>query len=477
MRGAWLARFRSAAFSGGAVAVVVLAAFAMLLSGAEGTQRLVAQAQVLQRAEAVLGAAAVARAAVGEALVLGEAEELGVADPGTSDHALQGAYRALEGLEDRLEEMDLVALDAGSFLATADEILDFLGTHELEAGREAAEANLDPAYQALVEEVALHRDRAAAMVEASRGSAGRLALLARFVVAFALPVAATLAYWELMRRRVQHAELEALLEAERDLSRAKDEFIANVSHELRTPLTSIFGFSRVLEEQGFDDPVTALDLTNLIISESSELSRMVDDLLTAGRADAGVLSFEIEEMDVRETLKEVVTPFNRTGARVRVACPPLVIRADPLRLRQVLRNLISNSRRHGGPQVTVKGKAHDGWFVCTVADNGRGVPAHLEDRLFNRFTYGEKEVFFAGGIGLGLSIAKILTEAMGGTLEYERQAEETRFVLRLPLAALDVKGRPTLNEGRQASRNVHLLADEAQPANVRGMELSRGGDR
>jgi signal transduction histidine kinase len=471
MRGAWLARFRSAALSGGAVAVLALAAFAMLLSGAEGTQRLVGQARVLQRAEAVLGAAAVARAAVAEALVLAEAEELGVADPGASDHKLEGAYRALEGLKDRLEEMDLVPLDSGTFLATADEILDLLGTHELEAGREAAEANLDPAYQALVEEVALHRDRAAAMVEASRGSAGRLALLARFVVAFALPVAATLAYWELMRRRVQHAELEALLEAERDLSRAKDEFIANVSHELRTPLTSIFGFSRVLEEQGFDDPVTALDLTNLIISESSELSRMVDDLLTAGRADAGVLSFEIEEVDVRETLKEVVTPFNRTGSRVRVACPPLVIRADPLRLRQVLRNLISNSRRHGGPQVTVKGEAREGWFVCTVADNGRGVPAHLEDRLFERFTHGGKEVFFAGGIGLGLSIARILTDAMGGTISYQRKGDETQFVLRLPVVSPTAASGMRIREALQPNRNVHLL--EGRPeAEVDHLQLS-----
>lgn len=468
----WLARFRSAALSGGAVAVLALAAFAMLLSGAEGTQRLVGQARVLHRAEAVLGTAAVARAAVGEALVLAEAEELGVADPETSNHALNGAHLALEGLEDRLEELDLVAADSGtgSFLATANEILDLLGTDQLEAGREAARAGLDPGYQALVEEVALHRDRAAAMVEASQGSAGRLALVARFVVAFALPVAATLGYWELMRRRVHQAELEALLEAERDLSRAKDEFIANVSHELRTPLTSIFGFSRVLEEQGFEDPVTALDLTNLIISESSELSRMVDDLLTAGRADAGVLSFEIEEVDVRETLKEVVTPFNRSGSRVRVACPPVVVRADPLRLRQVLRNLISNSRRHGGPQVTVKGEANDGWFVCTVADNGRGVPAHLEDRLFERFNHGGREVFFAGGIGLGLSIARILTEAMGGTLHYERQAEETQFVLRLPLASVD---RPDpVGEGLPANRNVHLLAEESM-GRLGEMELSR----
>jgi signal transduction histidine kinase len=472
MRGAWLARFRSAALSGGAVAALALAAFAMLLSGAEGTQRLVGQARVLQRAEAALGAAAVARAAVGEALVLAEAEELGVADPSTSDHALEGAYRALEGLEDRLAELDLVSPDPGtsSFLATADEILDLLDTHELEAGREAAQARLDPAYQALVEEVALHRDRAAAMVEASWGSAGRLALLARFVVAFALPVAATLGYWELMRRRVRQAELETLLEAERGLSRAKDEFIANVSHELRTPLTSIFGFSRVLEEQGFDDPVTALDLTNLIISESSELSRMVDDLLTAGRADAGVLSFEIEEVDVRETLKEVVTPFNRTGSRLRVACPPLAVRADPLRLRQVLRNLISNSRRHGGPEVRVKGEARDGWFVCTVADNGRGVRPDQEGRLFERFNHGGNEVFFAGGIGLGLSIARILTEAMGGTLAYERQAEETRFVVRLPLASVD--GAAPVGEGVPANRNVRLLAE--QPVGRVGeMELSR----
>ncbi|MGH9168264.1 MAG: sensor histidine kinase [Acidimicrobiia bacterium] len=472
MREVWLARFRSAAWSGGAVAVLALAAFAMLLSGAEATQRLVGQARVLQRAEAVLGAAAVARAAVGEALVLAEAEELGVADPEASDHAPEGAYRALEGLEDRLEELDAVAPDpeAGTFLATATEVLDLLGTGELEAGREAAQASLDPAYQALVEEVALHRDQAAAMVEASRSSAGRLALLARFVVAFALPVAATLAYWELMRRRVRQAELETLLEAERDLSRAKDEFIANVSHELRTPLTSIVGFSRVLEEQGFDDPVTALDLTNLIISESSELSRMVDDLLTAGRADAGVLSFEIEEVDVRETLKEVVTPFNRSGPRVRVACPPVSVRADPLRLRQVLRNLISNTRRHGGPQVTVNGEAHDGWFVCTVADNGRGVPAHLEDRLFERFNHVGKEVLFARGIGLGLSIARILTEAMGGTLNYERRAEETRFVVRLPLAS--VEGPAPVGEGPPAKRHVHLLADQSL-GRLGEMELSR----
>jgi signal transduction histidine kinase len=126
----------------------------------------------------------------------------------------------------------------------------------------------------------------------------------------------------------------------------------------------------------------------------------------------------------------------RAGVEIDVDCEPGIVRADRLRFRQVLRNLLSNARKYGGPQLRVEGHALEGKFVCTIADNGDGIPQELEHRLFQRYIHRGHQPLVLGSVGLGLSIVHALSEGMGGVVRYERADGWTRFVVTLPLVAL-----------------------------------------
>jgi signal transduction histidine kinase len=244
-----------------------------------------------------------------------------------------------------------------------------------------------------------------------------------------------LLYRELSQRQQRQSELEVRLKSEQELGKARDEFVANASHELRTPLTAVFGLAHILEE----DPEvaaseTASEMVGMIISETHDLSRMVDDLLTTARLDAGALHFQFEDIGVLEEVREVVDPMARAGTELGVDVHPAVVRADRLRLRQVIRNLLSNAAKYGGADIRLIGRVESGWYELVVADDGEGVPTEIESRLFQRFLHHGDVPLVLGSVGLGLSIVQALAEGMGGAVWYERDGGWTKFVVRVPLA-------------------------------------------
>jgi signal transduction histidine kinase len=161
---------------------------------------------------------------------------------------------------------------------------------------------------------------------------------------------------------------------------------------------------------------------------------MVDDLLIAARIEAGALSFKPSEMDVAEATAAVLAPMLRTGASIQVDVEPANVWADPLRVRQVIRNLVSNAIKHGGPRVGIYGRIERGEFVCSVVDDGAGVPDEIVGQLFERFVHDGRQALLAGSVGLGLNIARSLVLEMNGDLVYERIRGTTWFTFRLPLA-------------------------------------------
>jgi signal transduction histidine kinase len=173
----------------------------------------------------------------------------------------------------------------------------------------------------------------------------------------------------------------------------------------------------------------SMELITLINGESAELSRMVEDLLTAARLDANVLNFKFEAVSVADEIDTVTAPMVRSGADLQVDVPRVMIWADQMRFRQVIRNLISNAIKHGGDRVSISGRSDGARFLLTVADNGPGVPEDIEGRIFERFIHEGSEPLLTGSVGLGLAIAKMLTDEMEGELSYERVDDETRFVL------------------------------------------------
>ena len=195
------------------------------------------------------------------------------------------------------------------------------------------------------------------------------------------------------------------------------------------------------EDPALSESESASELLGLVISESGDLARMVEDLLTTARLDAGALHYDFEDVEISQEISEVTEPMIRSGAEIDVQCDPRIVRADRLRMRQVLRNLLSNAQKYGGPNIEVRGRVEGRTYVCSVLDDGPGIPSEVADRLFQRFLHQGHATSVTGSVGLGLSIVHALLQGMGGSITHNRTEGKTRFTIRLPLA-LNLEPRP-----------------------------------
>ncbi len=169
-------------------------------------------------------------------------------------------------------------------------------------------------------------------------------------------------------------------------------------------------------------------------SQGRRLSGLVEDLMVIPGAETGRLRVEPVEMDLVPLVRRVAeTVYGDEGSKVEIDLPDTtLVLADPNRVEQVVRNLVENARKYGRPPVVIEGVPRSGRFVLTVADQGPGILAGEEERLFEPFerTHGQ-----TSGIGLGLPISRTLARAMGGDVTYEpRVPTGSRFCFSLPLA-------------------------------------------
>ena len=222
--------------------------------------------------------------------------------------------------------------------------------------------------------------------------------------------------------------MKAKNEAMAEVVRAKDEFIANVSHELRTPLTAVIGLTSELAAGESMGPEMRAEMLQLVADQASEMSNIVEDLLVAARAEVGTIPIQSQPVDLLAELRSTVE-----GLGVTVDVPnkaPHGVLADPKRVRQILRNLLTNAQRYGGPRRRVIAGTLSDSVWLEVRDNGDGIPEEDVQRIFQPYmTTG-----VAGSVGLGLAVARQLAELMGGTLDYQYSAGESVFRLTLPLA-------------------------------------------
>ena len=230
----------------------------------------------------------------------------------------------------------------------------------------------------------------------------------------------------------QLTELKDRLEA---LVRSKDEFVASVSHELRTPLTAIYGLSLELQARREAFSVEELDqMVGLIAEQSSDLSNMIEDLLVAARAELETMKLNLEQVDL---VAEAAAVVDATGTAAQGRLPiqisgevaPVV--ADPLRVRQILRNLLTNADRYGGDDVRVELFAGNRYVVVAVVDDGPGVPPGFEESIFHPYQSAHAVSTQPSSVGLGLAVSRRLARLMGGDLHYSRRDDRTRFELRL----------------------------------------------
>jgi PAS domain S-box-containing protein len=209
------------------------------------------------------------------------------------------------------------------------------------------------------------------------------------------------------------------------LERMKDEFVLTASHELRSPLTSVHGFAEVLKLEGDKLDPKHRETVDIILSNTSHLVRLLNDLLDLARSDAGRLTINPEPCDVSSLVDDAVQTMRRRidarGQKLVVELEEGVprVRVERDRIKQVLVNLLTNANEYcpDGAEIRVTANRVGGEVELAVADDGPGIPPDQIDHIFERFGRGEAGASQrVGGTGLGLAIARSLVEAHGGAI-------------------------------------------------------------
>ena len=265
-------------------------------------------------------------------------------------------------------------------------------------------------------------------------------------------------------------------QALRESDRRKSEFLAMLSHELRNPLAPVRNALWILENAERSDQAAAARAT--LNRQVMHLTRIVDDLLDVTRVARGKIDLQKARVDLGDVARRAVEDYRTlfsgrdVSLELRVEVGPIAVDADPVRLGQVLGNLLHNAAKFtspGGRAVVVVGLAGPGTAVVTVRDDGAGIAPELLHLVFEAFTQGETTLARSrGGLGLGLALVKGLVELHGGSVEARSDGpgRGAEFLVRLPLAP----ERPALNEPARAAatamsqRRVLVIEDNIDAA-------------
>ena len=218
-----------------------------------------------------------------------------------------------------------------------------------------------------------------------------------------------------------------------EANRAKDVFIATVSHEIRNPLAAIAVAGELLRR----GPGQAAKASEIIARQIAQVSALLDDLLDTARAVYGKLKLDRRRIDLLAAAREVVSDraAGERRARIEVSGTPAWVNADPVRLRQMIENLVENAVRYGGRNIAVHVGEHEGCAELAVADDGEGIAPQLLQKLFEPFVQGEQaRDRRRGGLGLGLALVSRLAQLHGGSVKAysEGPGHGSTFTLRLP---------------------------------------------
>lgn len=232
------------------------------------------------------------------------------------------------------------------------------------------------------------------------------------------------AFWE---RQTSYERLETLIQS-------KDEFVASVSHELRTPLTAVVGLANELRE-GFDrfSAEEVMEFIGLIAGQGNEVANIVEDLLVVARADIGTISVRSQEVDLQLHAREAASLMISDQPISIIGDAPMAW-ADPTRVRQILRNLLTNAGRYGGNEVRIELGVIGDQARLEVCDNGSGVGDQEHERIFEAYHRAHDRRGQPASVGLGLTVSRQLAQLMAGDLSYFRKDGWSVFSLALPVA-------------------------------------------
>jgi two-component system CheB/CheR fusion protein len=235
---------------------------------------------------------------------------------------------------------------------------------------------------------------------------------------------------------------KAAEEEARQAVRRRDEFLAMLSHELRNPLSAVCNASKILELAG--PTPTHAEASEVIRRQAGQMARLLDDLLDVSRVTQGKIDIHKEVIDLRELSSDAVEGVQaeidqrRHTLRVKVAHDPVYVEGDPSRLLQIQQNLLVNAAKYtpDNGQISLSIFADGSHAVISVKDNGQGIAADLLGAVFDLFVQGDKPLDRSeGGMGVGLSLVKMLVELHGGSVTAHSAGPNcgSEFIVRLPL--------------------------------------------
>lgn len=230
------------------------------------------------------------------------------------------------------------------------------------------------------------------------------------------------------------ATLERLRSTENEIE-SKDRLIRSVSHELRTPLTALLGYAQLLRDPDMADTDRA-DAVGTIVNQGQDLANIVDDLLTRAQAEAATLRLARVPLVLGAQAAQVIEGWSSEGSTRIRSSADRTIRAlgDPARVRQIVRNLVSNAIRYGTGEIELSTHLDDRAHL-TVANVGPPIPPEHRERVFDPYHRVDGDDSQRTGLGLGLSISRQLARLMEGDLTYDYR--DGRSVFDLTLVAAD----------------------------------------
>jgi signal transduction histidine kinase len=238
---------------------------------------------------------------------------------------------------------------------------------------------------------------------------------------------------------------------ERQVERAKAEFIANASHELKTPLFALSGYLEMFEDE--EDEEVRKSFLKEMQAQTERLHNLARTLLDLSRLDSGAVTFRLEEVDLEELLHELKRDFAYTGRQINIhaekGVPP--VKTDPVQLRRMLAILLDNALKYsGGPEggdpVDLELHREGGQALVSVTDRGCGIPEGEIPYIFDRF-YRAQGSSRADGTGLGLALAGEISQHLGGDIRVESaQNRGSIFSVELPLTSVGSTGSTSSDE-------------------------------
>lgn len=295
-------------------------------------------------------------------------------------------------------------------------------------------------------------------------------------------LAAGMGWWReyvLRKEFATRAELDAERQAAERLARTKSEFLATMSHEIRTPLNGVLGMNELLMDSALTDEQRAW--SEAVQASGRHLLALLNDVLDVSKIEAGHLTLETVDFDLHHVIEDArlmfAQPAHAKGIELTTGFSPqnahLLLRGDPLRLRQLIANLIGNAIKfttEGQVRVHVEQLACDDEVaqlrIC-VADTGVGIPTEAQAKIFDEFSQADGSTTRRyGGTGLGLAICRKLTTLMGGSIAVQSApGEGARFTVELELPLATTGADPQSADAAPLRLRGKVLVVEDNPVN------------